>query len=186
MRHAPELLSLRARLLHDAGTLALLALLLTPVYLLLNQYWRSLVALLAVYSLLAFAFIRLARYIRRVMRRTPAEIPPWQPVFQHPSAPSQPSPPFTAAEAIQHAVKDPDYVQDVLKPRLRQLLAYRLSSAPDLPLDAINAALRNNRIDPRVITFLQSHEATGLWARYRYRRQRLQYVLATLRQIESL
>jgi hypothetical protein len=186
LQHAPELLSLRARLLHDVGTLALLALLLTPIYLLLNQYWRSLVALLAVYSLLAFVFIRLARYIRRVMRRTPAEIPPWHTVFQHTSAPPQLSPPFMAAEAIQYAVKDPDYVQDVLKPRLRQLLIYRLSSAPDLPLDAVNAILRHNRIDPRVITFLQSYEATGLWARYRYRRQRLQYVLATLQQIESL
>lgn len=186
MQHAHELLSLRARLLHDAGTLALLALLLTPVYLLLNQYWRSLVTLLAVYSLLAFAFVRLARYVRRVMRRTPAEIPPWHTVLQPTSASSHLSPPFTAAEAIQHAVKDPDYVQDVLKPRLRQLLVYRISSAPDLPLDAVNATLRHSRIDPRVITFLQSYEATGLWARYRYRRQRLQHVLATLRQIESL
>jgi hypothetical protein len=186
LQHAHELLSLRARLLHDIGTLALLALLLTPVYLLLNAYWRSLVTLLAIYSLLAFAFIRLARYIRRVMRRTPAEIPPWHTVFQHTPAAPQLSPPFTAAEAIQHAVKDPDYVQDVLKPRLRQLLVYRVSSALDLPPDAVNAILRHSSIDPRVATFLQSDEATGLWARYRYRRQRLQYVLATLRQIESL
>ncbi len=185
MQQAPELLSLRARLLHDAGTLALLVLILTPFYLLLNQYWRSLVTLLAVYSLLAFVFLRLARYIRRVMRRTPAEIPPWYTVVQHTSS-SQFSTPFGAAEAIQHAVKDPDYVQDVLKPRLRQLLVYRISGVPDLPLEAVNTTLRNIDIDPRVITFLQSHEATGLWARYRYRHQRLQHVLATLRQIESL
>lgn len=185
MQHTPELLSLRARLLHDAGTLALLALILTPFYLLLNQYWRSIVTLLAVYSLLAFAFLRLARYVRRVMRRLPAEIPPWHAIGK-PASSSQPSPPFAAAEAIQHAIKDPNYVQDVLKPRLLQLLVYRISGVPDLPLDAVNTALQHVNLDPRVVTFLQSHEATGLWARYRYRRQRRQHVLATLRQIESL
>lgn len=185
MQHTPERLSLRARLLHDAGTLALLALILTPFYLLLNQYWRNLVTLIAVYSLLAFTFLRLARYIRRVMRRMPAEIPPWHTVGQ-PKSSSQSSPPFGAAEAIQYAVKDPNYVQDVLKPRLLQLLAYRISGVPGLPLDDVNTTLQHINLDPHVVTFLQSHETTGLWARYRYRRQRLQQVLATLRQIESL
>lgn len=185
MRHTPETLSLRARLLHDAGTLALLALILTPFYLLINQYWRSLVTLIGVYSLLAFAFLRLARYMRRVMRRMPAEIPPWHDVGQLKLA-SQSPPPFGAAEAIHYAVKDPNYVQDVLKPRLQQLLAYRISGVPDLPLDAVDTTLRHINLDPQVAAFLQSHEATGIWARYRYRRQRLQHVLATLRQIESL
>ena len=184
MQHATKLLSLRARLLHDAGSVALLALILVPFYLLLNQYWRSLVALLAVYGALAFICLRLGRYIRRVMRRTPAEIPPWHSAVRY-TPQQQLSVPFSAAEAIQHAVNDPHYVQDVLKPRLRQLLLYRLRGVTDLPSDTFDT-LQHTGLDPQVVTFLQTPEATGLWAQYRYRQQRLQNVLATLRQLESL
>ena len=168
------------------GTLAILALILVPVYLLLNQYWRSLVTLLAVYGVLALAFLRLERHIRRVMRRAPAEIPPWHTIPRHPSPPPlQPVISFSVSEAIQYVVKDPHYMQDVLKPRLHQLLTYRLSGTPDLSLDALGTAQRA-ALDPRVVAFLQGREETGLWARYRYRHQRLLNVLATLRQIESL
>ena len=77
MRHMSEPLTPAARFLHDAGTLALLALVLIPLYLLLNHYWQSLILLVIFYGLLGFFCTRLGRYIRRVMRRLPAEIPPW-------------------------------------------------------------------------------------------------------------
>jgi hypothetical protein len=185
LQHATEPLSLRARLLHDAGSVALLALTLGPFYLLLSQYWRSLVTLLVVYGALAFICLRLGRYIRRVMRRTPAEIPPWHTVIRYAPQQQRLSLPFTAAEAIQHTLKDPNYVQDVLKPRLRQLLLYRLHGVVELPPDVLST-LQHADLDPQVMTFLQTPEATGPWARYRYRQQRLQNVLATLRQLESL
>lgn len=178
-------MSLRARLLHDAGSVALLALILVPFYLLLNQYWRSLVTLIAVYGALAFICLRLGRYIRRVMRRTPAEIPPWHTAIRYTTQQQRLSLPFSAAEAIQHTIKDPNYVQDVLKPRLRQLLLYRLYGVANLPPDVLGT-LQHADLDPQVVTFLQTPEATGLWARYRYRQQRLHNVLATLRQVESL
>ena len=185
MQHATEPLSLRARLLHDAGSVALLALILVPFYLLLNQYWRSLVTLIIVYGALAFICLRLGRYIRRVMRRTPAEIPPWHTAIRYTPQQQRLSISFSAAEAIQHTIKDPNYVQDVLKPRLRQLLLYRLHGVIDLSPD-VPSTLQHADLDPQVITFLQTPEATGLWARYRYRQQRLHNVLMTLRQVESL
>jgi hypothetical protein len=37
-----------------------------------------------------------------------------------------------------------------------------------------------------VVDFLQRREATGLWARYRHRRQRVHNVLAVLRSFEAL
>jgi hypothetical protein len=81
--------------------------------------------------------------------------------------------------------KDPYYLQDVLKPRLRQLLVYRMSGALDTPLAGLDIA-QLARIDPAVLDFLQRREATGLWARYRYRQQRVQDVLVVLRHLEVL
>jgi hypothetical protein len=92
---------------------------------------------------------------------------------------------FSAAEAMQSVHKDPYYLQDVLKPRLRQLLAYRVSGAPDTPLEGLDIA-RLARIEPAVLDFLQRREDTGLWARYRHRQQRVQDVLVVLRHLEAL
>ena len=55
MRHMSEPLTPSARFLHDAGTLALLALVLIPLYLLLNHYWQSLILLVIFYGLLSSA-----------------------------------------------------------------------------------------------------------------------------------
>lgn len=184
MRRTPEPLSPRAHALNDASTLALLALVLVPVYLLLNQYWKSLLLLAVSYTALGLLFLRLGRYVQRVMRRTPAEIPPWYGAPRAP-APLQLDMQFGAAEAVQSVCKDPYYLQDVLKPRLRQLLVYRLHGTLETPLEALDAT-RLARIEPAVLDFLQRHEATGLWARYWHRRQRVQDVLVALRHLEAL
>ena len=62
MRHMSEPLTPSARFLHDAGTLALLALVLIPLYLLLNQYWQSLILLVIFYGLLCSFCTRLGNY----------------------------------------------------------------------------------------------------------------------------
>ncbi|MDQ3831215.1 MAG: hypothetical protein M3361_18330, partial [Candidatus Tectomicrobia bacterium] len=73
-----EPLSLRARCLRDVGKVALLALVCVPVYLLLNQFWQSVFRLVVLYGLLVLFCVRLGEAVHRVMRRLPAEIPPWQ------------------------------------------------------------------------------------------------------------
>lgn len=182
MRRASEPLSWQISLLHDAGTMAILGVILVPFYLLLNQYWKSLVLLTILYSVLAFVFVRVGRYIGRVMRRTPAEIPPWQTPLSRPLMPSTPDLPFAAAEAIYYVRKDPHYLEDVLKPRLCQLLAYRVQNTPHMPLEA----LQTLPLDPAVLDFLKRRDDTGLWARYRHRQQRVQEVLTVLRYLETL
>jgi len=184
LRRTPEPFTPRAHPLHDVSTLALLALVLVPLYLLLNQYWKSLILLTASYIALGFLFWRLGRYVRRVLRHTPAEIPPWYSTTRGPETPLLDMQ-FGAAEAMQSVHKDPYYLQDVLKPRLRQLLVYRVSGALDTPLEALDIA-RLARIEPAVLDFLQRREATGLWARYRHRQQRVQDVLVVLRHLEVL
>lgn len=185
MSYVPELMSLRARCLHDVGMLALLALVLVPVYLLLNQYWQSLFRLTVLYGLLGLFCLRLGGYMRRVMRRLPAEIPPWQGL---PSmAPVTPwlEGRFGATEAIRSAYQDPHYVQRVLKPRLQRLLVYRLSGTHDIPLEALDEA-QLARVEPALLDFLRRLEPTGLWARYRHRRQRVDGVIEALRHLEAL
>lgn len=182
MRRAPEPLSWQTSLLHDAGTMAILGLLLVPFYLLLNQYWKSLVLLTVLYSVLAFVFLRVGRYIGRVMRRVPAEIPPWQTPPSRILARSTPDLQFAAEEAMQYVRKDPYYLEDVLKPRLCQLLAYRVQSTPHVPLEA----LQTLPLDTAVLDFLKRRDDTGLWARYRNRQQRVQDVLTVLRYLETL
>src|SRR5215475_4029843 len=88
MRYMPEPLSASARVLHDTGTLALFALVLVPLYLMLNHYWQSLLLLITLYGLLCLFCVRMGEYTRRVMRRLPAEIPPWQEITM--AAPSPP------------------------------------------------------------------------------------------------
>jgi hypothetical protein len=185
LQHAPEPVSLRTRVLHDLSTLALLALIVVPFYMLLNQYWKSVILLAAVYGILAFAFMRLGRYMRRAMRWLPAEIPPWRPASTGSGALLQLDCHFGTAEAIHSVYKDPHYLQDVLKPRLRQLLAYRLSGLHEMPFEALEAS-QLAHVDPAVLDFLQRREATGLWHRYRHRRQRVHDVLAVLRSFEAL
>ena len=185
MRHMSEPLTPSARFLHDAGILALLALVLIPLYLLLNHYWQSLILLVIFYGLLCFFCTRLGRYTRRVMRRLPADIPPW-----HTLPTIAPSPPglerhFITADAIQSVRKDPHYVQEVLKPRLRHLIAFRISGVPDMELEALTMA-QLTQLDPRLLDFLQRPEATGRWARYCQRQQRVDTVLDILQRVEAL
>jgi hypothetical protein len=185
MWHMSEPLTPSARFLHDAGTLALLALVLIPLYLLLNHYWQSLILLVLFYGLLCFFCTRLGRYIRRVMRRLPADIPPW-----HTLPTVVPSSPglerhFSTADAIQSVRKDPHYVQEVLKPRLRHLIAFRVSGVPDMEIEALTP-LQLAQLDPVLLAFLQRPEATGLWERYCQRQQRVDTVLEILQRVETL
>jgi hypothetical protein len=166
--------------------MAVIALVAVPGYLLLNQFWRSIILLLAFYGLLGFAFLRLGWYVRRAMRRLPAEIPPWQ------AMPTPLRPPrsgvrdaHTSSEVLRHVRKDPHYVQDVLKPRLRQLVTYRLDGSLDRPFEDLDAG-QLARVDAALLDFLSRSEPTGLWATYRYRSQRLDDVLTALQCVEAL
>ena len=185
MRHMPEPLSPSARFLHDAGTLALLALVLVPLYLMLNHYWQSLVLLVIFYGLFCLFCVRLGRYTRRVMRRLPAEIPPWQTVPTLVPPPPGLERHFSTADAIQSVWKDPHYVQEVLKPRLRQLVMFRVSGVSDMLLEALNAS-QLARLDPVILDFLQRPEATWLLARYSQRQWRVNTVVEILQRIEAL
>lgn len=183
MKSTPELLPLHIRLVHDAGFIALLSVILVPGYLLLNDFWRSLVLLIGLYLALALTFIRLGWYVRRVIRHTPAEIPPWQLVTCVSSARPGTTLSYNQREIIESAHKDPQYLHNVFKPRLRQLLAYRLSSSLDISFDDLGAA-QLARVDPDLLDFLTRQEPMGLWATYRYRDQRLHNVLAALQRLE--
>ena len=185
MRHMSEPLTPAARFLHDAGTMALLALVLIPLYLLLNHYWQSLILLVLFYGLLGFFCTRLGRYTRRVMRRLPAEIPPWHTLPTVVSSPPGLERHFSTADAIQSVRKDPYYVQEVLKPRLRHLIAFRVNGVSDIELEALNAT-QLAQLDPILLDFLQRPEATGLWARYCQRQQRVDTVLDILQRVEAL
>jgi hypothetical protein len=183
--HAPEPMALRTRWLHDIAKLACLALLLVPVYLLLNQLWQSVFRLIALYGLLTLFCVRLGEYMHRVMRRLPAEIPPWHGVLTATSMPPWMDQRFGAAEAIHSARRDPQYVQTVLKPRLRRLLMYRLGLPPDQPLETIDDG-RLARVDAALLAFIRRQEPVGLWARFRYHQRRADDVLDALRRLEAL
>lgn len=185
MRHTPEPLSPSARFLHDMGTLALLVLLLIPLYLMLNQYWQSLVLLVVFYGLFGLFCVRLGRYTRRVMRRLPADIPPWHAVPLVAPPPPGLEKHFSTADAIQSVRQDPHYVQEVLKPRLRQLVLSRIGGGADMALEGLNAS-QLAQLDPVILHFLQRPEATGLWARYGQRQRRLDAVLDILQRVEAL
>jgi hypothetical protein len=185
MLHVPEPISPRTRWLHDFGKLALLALVFVPVYLLLNQLWQSVFRLLALYGLMALFCIRLGEYMYRAMRRLPAEIPPWHGISSLAPVPLWMEQRFGAAEAIRSAHRDPQYVQSVLKPRLRRLLVYRLGGIPDMPLEALDD-MQLAQIDPVLLNFIRRQEPVGVWARFRYRRQRGNDVLDALRRLEAL
>jgi hypothetical protein len=181
----PEPMALRTRWLHDIAKLALLALLFVPVYLLLNQLWQSVFRLIALYGLLTLFCWRLGEYVHGVMRRLPAEIPPWHGVPPVISVPLWMDQRFGAAEAIRSAHRDPQYVQTVLKPRLRRLLVHRLGGSSDTPLEAIDDA-QLAQVDTALLGFLRRREPVGLWARFRYRRQREDDILDALRRLEAL
>ena len=183
MSQPAEPLSLRARCLRDVGKLALLALVGVPIYLLLNEFWQSVVRLGVLYGLLALFCVRLGEGMQRAMRRLPAEIPPWQDTPTGAPATPWSELRFGAAEAVRNACQDPHYVQMVLKPRLRRLLAHRLLGRPDMPFEMLDDA-QLARVEPQVVDFLRRQEPTGLWARYR--RQRLEDVLETLQHLETL
>ena len=185
MSHVPESMSPRPRGWRDVGRLVLLALVLVPVYLLLDQYWQSVIRLMALYGLLGFFCIRLGGYMRRAMQCLSAEIPPWQGASTIAPVTPWTEQRFGVAEVIHSARQDPQYVQNVLKPRLQGLLAYRLSGTVDVPLEALDD-LQLAQVDAALLDFLRRQEPTGLWARYLYRRQRLNDVLETLRRLEAL
>jgi hypothetical protein len=171
--------------LHDVAKLALLALIFVPVYLLLNQLWQSVIRLIALYGLLTLFCLRLGEYMHRAMRRLPAEIPPWHGAPTMPPAPSWMDQRFSAAEAIRSAHRDPQYVQTILKPRLRRLLVYRLGGTLDTPLEALDD-MQLARVEPALLDFLRRQEPVGVWARFRYRRQRDDDVLEALQRLEAL
>jgi hypothetical protein len=184
MSHLSEPRSLRARCLRDVAMLALLALLGVPIYLLLNQFWQGIFRLAVLYGALALFCLRLGELMHRAMRRLPAEIPPWQDAPSRSSVTPWLDQRFGAAEAVRSARQDPQYVQMVLKPRLRRLLAYRLSGGLDVPFDMLDN-IQLAQVEPRLLDFLRRQEPTGLWARYRYRRQRVHDILETLRHLEA-
>jgi hypothetical protein len=185
MAQRAEPLSLRARCLRDIGKVALLALVCVPVYLLLNQFWQSLFRLVVLYALLALFCVRLGEVVYQVMRRLPAEIPPWQEATSRVPATPWFEQRFGAAEAVHSARQDPQYVQMVLKPRLRRLLVHRLHGMQDIPFEALDDA-QLAQVEPKLLDFLRRQEPTGLRARYRYRRQRSNDVLESLRHLEAL
>jgi hypothetical protein len=185
MSHVPEPLSWRTRWLYDIGRLALLALLLVPVYLLLNQLWQSLFRLIVLYGLLLLFCIRLGEYMHRAIRRLPAEIPPWHGAARPASIPAWMDQRFGAADAIRNAHRDPEYVETILKPRLRRLLAYRLTGTPDMPLEALDAT-QLAQVDPALLEYLRRQDPVGIWARFGQRRQRDDDVAAALRCLEAM
>jgi hypothetical protein len=185
MVHASEPILSHARWRYDLGKLALLALICVPVYLLLNQQWQSIFRLLALYGLLTLFCLRLGEYMHRAMRRLPAEIPPWHGASTMAAVPPWMDQRFGAAEAIHSARRDPQYVQAVLKPRLRRLLVYRLSGSPDVALEEVEDQ-RLAQVDPALLDFLRRDEPVGLWARFRYRGRRSDDVLDALRRLEAL
>jgi hypothetical protein len=143
------------------------------------------VRLVALYGLLVFFCLRVGGYLRRAMRRLPAEIPPWHGAPVTLSATPWLDQRFGAAEAVRSVRQDPEYVQNVLKPRLRRLLAHRLSGIPDTPIEALDDA-RLAQVEPALLEFLQRQEPVGIWARLWYRQQRVKDVLAALRRLEEL
>jgi hypothetical protein len=180
-----EPISAHTRWLYDLGKLALLALVLVPIYLLLNELWQSLFRLVVLYGLLAWFCIRLGEHLHRAMRRLPAEIPPWSGLPPAPALPLWMEQRFGAAEAIRSAHRDPQYVQAVLKPRLRRLLAYRLQGTPEMPLEAMDAG-QLAQVEPALLDFIQRQEDVGIWARFCHRRQRDEDVREALRRLEAL
>jgi hypothetical protein len=183
--HMAEPIAPQTRWLYDLGKLALLALLLVPIYLLVNELWQSLFRLVVLYGLLALFCLRLGEYMYRAMRRLPAEIPPWSGLPPAALVPLWMEQRFGAAEAILSAHRDPQYVQAVLKPRLQRLLAYRMHGTPDVPLEALDTA-RLAQVEPALLDFIQRQENVGVWARFRYRRQRDEDVHEALRRLEAL
>jgi len=81
--------------------------------------------------------------------------------------------------------KDPHYVQEVLKPRLRYLITFRVSGVPGMELEALTAS-QLAQLDPILLDFLQRPEATGLWACYCQRQRRVDTVLEILQRVEAL
>ena len=76
-------------------------------------------------------------------------------------------------------------MQEVLKPRLRQLVTFRVNGVPDMELETLTAS-QLAQLDPVILDFLQRSEATGLWARYSQRQRRVDTVLEILQRVETL
>ncbi len=182
MATSTEAFSWQARLLQDLGRLAGLAVILVPLYLLCNDYWRSIERLIGLYFLLILFCMRLGGGLQRRIKRFPADIPPWRAGGHSAPAELAQDMPFTTAEVVQNIRHDPRYVQDVLKPRLRNLLAYRSGIEERQGDEAWALRL----MDPVVLAFLQRRETIGMWATYGQRQQRLQEVVEILRRIDGM
>jgi hypothetical protein len=180
-----EPFSLRERCLRDIAKLTLLALVAVPVYLLLNQYWQSLLRLVTLYVLLTLFCLRVGEVVHRLFRRLPAEVPPWHAPARKASESPWFEQRFGAAEAIRSARQDPQYVQTVLKPRLRRLLMHRLQLPLETAIEALDER-QKAQVDPQLLEFLRRQEPTGLWTRYGGRRQRFDEVSDSLRRLEAL
>jgi hypothetical protein len=102
MLHVAEPLTRQTRWLYYIGKLALLALVLVPLYLVVNEWWQSLFRLVVLYGLLALFCLRLGEAIHRTLRRLPAEIPLWSGLPPSPSVP-----PLTGA-AVRRRRGDPE------------------------------------------------------------------------------
>ncbi len=182
MATSAEPFSWQARLLQDLGRLAGLAVILVPLYLLCNDYWRSIERLIGLYGLLMLFCARLGGGLQRRIKRFPADIPPWHTGGYSAPAGIAQDMPFATAEVVHNIRHDPRYVQDVLKPRLHSLLTYRTGK----PGAQDDAAGDLSLIDPVVVAFLQRRERVGLWATYSQRQQRLQEVVEILRRIDGM
>ena len=135
-----EPLAPQARFLHDLSTLACFALLAVPLYFVLNDYWQSLLRLGGLYVALGIFCVRLGHYMRRVMRREPAEIPPWEAPLPVSQTLLGLEPHVQATEAIQNVYTDPHYLQEVLKPRLQHVLVYRVWGMPNGSFETLQEA----------------------------------------------
>lgn len=185
MRPAPEALPTPSRAWHEAGTFAILALVVLPLYLLLNRYWQSFILLVVCYGVFGVFCLRLGGYTRRVLRRLPADIPPWHTGLGMVPAPQALEQHWGAADALEHVRTDPYYVQEVLKPQLRQWLADRLTGVPGTPFTTLSADQLAG-LDVALLAWLRAEEPTDLWARYGRRQQRVATVLDICQRLETI
>ncbi len=185
MRQPSEAPTTASRLWHDTGTFCVLAFVGVPLYLVLNQYWQTFVLLVVCYGLFCLFCARLGGYTRRVLRRLPAEIPPWHAGWVSAPLPQGVERHWSTAEAMQSVRRDPHYVQEVLKPRLRHMLAYRVTGRIEASFAELDPG-QLAQLDPVLLALLQRQEPTHWWACYRQRQQRVDLALEMCQRLEGV